>query len=143
MIPATASFPPFSSSPPRCPSGLGVVSQGARQGVCVLGGGVLWLCFSVLFCTWICLHLFACCFSNLCAWRSLIHGIASVRASAWQLGTTISLEQRRPVSCSIVLGKTCPICCFLSPFLSVLLTHAVWSAQFSITVTSHFELPLL
>lgn len=118
-----------------CPRAL------ARVCVCVCVCALL--CFSVPFCTWICLHLSACCFPNLGTRAALIHGISSVCASARQLGTGVSLEQRRPVSCRAVLVKTCPICCFLSPFLSVLLTHAVWSAQLSPAVTSHFELPLL
>lgn len=139
--PSDSFLPLLPSSPPHCLSGLEGGVPGARQGVGVLGRCCCFA-FWAVFCVWVCRQLFACCFSNH-AWRSLIHRIASVRASVWQLGTTVSLEQRRPVSCRVVLVKTCPICCFLSPFLSVLLTHAVWSAQLSIAVTSHFELPLL
>lgn len=106
--------------------------------VCECWGGAVALLSGLFFACGSVGSLFACCFSNH-AWRSLIHRIASVRASVWQLGTTVSLEQRRPVSCRVVLVKTCPICCFLSPFLSVLLTHAVWSAQLSIAVTSHLS----
>lgn len=140
--PSDSFLPLFSSSPPRRLSGSEGGVPGARQGVWVLGRCCCFAFWAFFFCMWICRQLFACCFS-IHAWRSLIHRIASVRASVWQLGTAVSLEQRRPVSCRVVLVKTCPICCFLSPFLSVLLTHAVWSAQLSIAVTSHFELPLL
>lgn len=139
--PSDSFLPLFSSSPPRRLSGLEGGVPGTHKGVWVLGRCCCFA-FCAFFCMWICLQLFACCFSNH-AWRSLIHRIASVWASVWQLGTTVSLEERRPVSCRVVLVKTCPICCFLSPFLSVLLTQAVWSAQLSTAVTSHFELPLL
>lgn len=98
--PSDSFLPLFSSSPPRCQSGLEGGVPGTPQGVWVLRRCCCFA-FCAFFCMWICRQLVACCFSNH-AWSSSIHRIARVRASVWQLGTTVSLEQRRPVSCRVV-----------------------------------------